>query len=643
MSRQPSGIPDFSRQPLAVDYIDNYAPQLHPAFAEHESKYDPAVGRYVLSPPSTATGGVAMQKPATQGILPTPAGEAEATNGDEAESMLFWNDVFPEAMKRLQDSGVEPEGRKAVGCSIRELADWDQVYKVLERCHMEYIDDKSWAGKIKKGWRSFADNDAATLQNASQLLIPDVEYVSPVKATIDILLDAINRAAETRRQVLESVTELEKKFSTAQQFLKVFPSDDDVLEAAISLVASVLTAVEKMIGFFVKSRARKAISAVFKGENYESGVIGSLEDITNASDELHREATKAGWSESARNWRKAEERHAEVVEAFLKTQGDVQEAREDIREARNEIIDHQDSAKNEILSLISVLEHNKDLQVKQAMEKGIELGWYMRSRIPQSEPECPLTADDIWELFGVFSVEDDDTQFILERQERLPQPERATSESVVLHSQFRAWMVAPISGKLLVEADFTIHHEISALSVVCSTLLQAFRANPRFISLAFFCGLHTDPFDHDSGPRAMLMSLIAQLIIQFPFDLCASSQVDLSWLDWGEDPHIGDLCELFFWLIDQLPSTATVMCILDGIHIYERKGYIEELVEALGCLLDMTLDGFVAATVKILVVSPRRTSEVREEFEDSVLRLLTNSRGGDVNQRMLFHKVKQVH
>lgn len=204
----------------------------------------------------------------------------------------------------------------------------------------------------------------------------------------------------------------------------MFPSDDDVLEAAISLVTSVLTAVEKMIGFFVKSRgksfyrypdleassyhlltvwhlARKAISAIFKGEDYESGVIGSLEDITNASNELHREATKAGWTESARNWKKAEERkhrpfaihlnsyflvqsdifypgHAEIVEAFRLAREDVQGAREDVRGAREDvrgardnIIDHQDSVKNELknemLSLISGLEHNVNLRVEQAM------------------------------------------------------------------------------------------------------------------------------------------------------------------------------------------------------------------------------------------------------------------------------------
>lgn len=186
MSRQPSSIPDLSRQPRAVDYIDNYAPRLHPAFGECDSRYDPAVGRYVLSPPSAAPGGVAMQKPSTQGGPPTPA---EGAKGDGEDSMLFWNDVFPEAMRRLQDSGVEPEGRKAAGCSIRELAGWDQVYQVLERCHLDYIDDSSWTKKIKRGWRSFADNGAVPLQNATQLIIPDIEYASPVKATIDILLD----------------------------------------------------------------------------------------------------------------------------------------------------------------------------------------------------------------------------------------------------------------------------------------------------------------------------------------------------------------------------------------------------------------------------------------------------------------------
>lgn len=56
----------------------------------------------------------------------------------------------------------------------------------------------------------------------------------------------------------------------------------------------------------------------------------------------------------------------------------------------------------------------------------------------------------------------------------------------------------------------------------------------------------------------------------------------------------------------------------------------------------MALDNFVAATVKVLVVSPRRTIEVRHEFdEDSVLHLVTNeSLGGDANQRILLHRVK---
>lgn len=321
--------------------------------------------------------------------------------------------------------------------------------------------------------------------------------------------------------------------------------------------------------------------------------------------------------------------------------------------------------KNELLSLIGGLENNMRQRLDEAMgehrmawkylmtqrlthffqnqEKGIELGWHMRASTPQPTQEWTLTAEDLWDLFGPFSVEDDDTQHIIERQERLPPRDRSTSEGVTLHSQFRSWMVAPVSGKLLVEANFTIHHEMSALSVLCSTLLQAFRTNPRFISLSFFCGLHTDPFDPDSGPRSMLMSFIAQLIVQFPFDTSAlHQQVDISWSEWDEDPETDELCELFFWLISQLPATATVMCIVDGVHAYERENYLEDLVEALGCVLDMALDGFVAATVKVLIVSPRRTVEVRQEFdEDSVLHLISeNVLKGDVNQRMLLHRVK---
>jgi hypothetical protein len=49
------------------------------------------------------------------------------------------------------------------------------------------------------------------------------------------------------------------------------------------------------------------MSAMFKGEDYEKDVIGSLDDITAKSEALRYEATKADMSQSAKNWRMAEQ------------------------------------------------------------------------------------------------------------------------------------------------------------------------------------------------------------------------------------------------------------------------------------------------------------------------------------------------
>lgn len=50
------------------------------------------------------------------------------------------------------------------------------------------------------------------------------------------------------------------------------------------------------------------MSALFKGEDYEKDVVDSLQDITSKSENLRHEATKADMSQSARNWKLAEQR-----------------------------------------------------------------------------------------------------------------------------------------------------------------------------------------------------------------------------------------------------------------------------------------------------------------------------------------------
>jgi hypothetical protein len=257
-----------------------------------------------------------------------------------------------------------------------------------------------------------------------------------------------------------------------------------------------------------------------------------------------------------------------------------------------------------------------------------------------------MTQDDLWDIFQSFSYEDEDMKQTIEKQERLPSHERAVVENLLGHSRFRDWMVSPISRELLVQGDFTGDRQISALSVFAATLITALRGRPKYISLIHFCGVHKDlNEDVDAGPRGMIMSFIAQLLWQWDFDTTSlPNYVDLSWEEYEEDPTLEDLCALLTWLVHQLPPGQTVFYIIDGVHQYEGDIYVEELIGAMACFLDTTLDENVGATVKILVTSPCRTVEAREAFHDDAVLLLTQNPNAsiDAGPRRFQHQVSRV-
>lgn len=88
---------------------------------------------------------------------------------------------------RLEANYEEPTGRRETAYSIRGLQDWDQVYQTLEDCCREYLGDKGWAAKVKKGWRELSDNIGQAQQALN--LVPDVSYITPIRGTINLLFE----------------------------------------------------------------------------------------------------------------------------------------------------------------------------------------------------------------------------------------------------------------------------------------------------------------------------------------------------------------------------------------------------------------------------------------------------------------------
>ena len=215
-----------------------------------------------------------------------------------------------------------------------------------------------------------------------------------------------------------------------------------------------------------------------------------------------------------------------------------------------------------------------------------------------------------------------DVAFVMEKKEQIPASERALTERIIGTQLFQNWIVSPSSAKLLVHWDFRLPKTIagvSPLSVFCTNLAQALRGKERFVSALFFCGLHIDAAECGGrvGGRAMLTSLIVQLLRQHPFDTRPlHHDVHLAGLQEG---NLDVLTKVLVWLVRQLPQTMTLLVIIDGAVLFEREEFDTEALPVFSSLLQLAADPNVPASVKVLFTSTPGTDIIRGAFEEQDL------------------------
>jgi hypothetical protein len=111
----------------------------------------------------------------------------------------------------------------------------------------------------------------------------------------------------------------------------------------------------------------------------------------------------------------------------------------------------------------------------------------------------------------------------------------------------------------------------SPLSYVSAMLAQSLADNADFPVLRFFCGMHTDEgSDRLTGPSGMVKSLIGQLL---DFITQREQNIDLSFLGNLSTKrflkNVRSLVDLFVQMVNQLPRSYAVFCIVDSIWWYE--------------------------------------------------------------------------
>lgn len=215
---------------------------------------------------------------------------------------------------------------------------------------------------------------------------------------------------------------------------------------------------------------------------------------------------------------------------------------------------------------------------------------------------------DLLDFLSATGLDEADIKHVMESREVIILKGQDRTNAMMSNAKFRNWLVSPSPQELLVHGNSN-SRPISSLSFFCAMLVLGLRGVDKFWPVVFFCGCH--PYWDYGGPRTMITSLIAQLLVKRPFDLSFVNHEHVYQMDIG---NIETFCYVFSQLIQQVDADETVFCVIDGINYYEgQEEILQETASALRILLDLSKGHKV---FKILVTSPSSTEFVRQAIED---------------------------
>ncbi|KAI1748401.1 hypothetical protein F4782DRAFT_534505 [Xylaria castorea] len=611
--------PAFVLHTPAVDFIENRMSEYHPAFDVNGFRYSPTQSQFVplagptmhIASPST----LAPPPPPPAALTPP---RPRSTHGS-INNMDFWTEVFPEAMSRLnQESMPESEvcGRQ---WGIRHLSVWPNVQAKLDMARRDYDfrNGQYHVGKFRRKLRLVMDKVVAPLQQGMKL-IPHNDMISPVVSVIGLLLDAYRQAAEVRETVNSGFDDIPEVFARMDFYFKSYPKDQNILMASVGLVLTIFKAVEEAVRFYTSAQAKHAGRVILTGEQYQQRLLNSLSEIRTYSDILETQARMSFTHRVLSDGNEARNSQAAIMQDNWAT-----------HRALGAILQQERVGQVEIAWIGNLLNHV--LGFLGDRERNWPPGPLIPSRpttpagliLPMHSGPPPWTPRELWSRLHIPNFDETDLQHILHNAGDTILEDRDRAEQVLATQHFRAWIVSPNSAKLLVHGDFAdtaaANRPVSPFSVLCATVVKALRlsvAEGKVISLVFFCGCHLANGEY-SGGGAMMRSLIAQLLRQFPaVSIESDPGVVIQEVERGD---LKQLCALFVYLVRRLPARMTVFCLIDGINECESEEYLHSMDAVVLALLFLVNESTTRpwmAKFKLLLMSPQPTVEVRQVFDE---------------------------
>jgi hypothetical protein len=234
---------------------------------------------------------------------------------------------------------------------------------------------------------------------------------------------------------------------------------------------------------------------------------------------------------------------------------------------------------------------------------------------PQYYPQPFLSDTDLFHAIGVQVNEPiEDVDHVLRHRDQFDIAAQTQAQQLLSSEDFMRWMKSSLAETLFVKGHFQIvgPGRVSVLSTLCATLSLNLSKNTHYIVLHAFCGLHEAHSHQNDGPNWLIRSLIAQLLLSgvtFNLDFINTR----AFAEQIKSHYLQDLCSIFRLLIEQLPNTATIVCIIDGVNRFESEIWKAEMNDVLFILNQTVRNKFLKPSFKLLLATPFSNTRFLED------------------------------
>ncbi|KAE8152985.1 hypothetical protein BDV25DRAFT_47977 [Aspergillus avenaceus] len=503
---------------------------------------------------------------------------------------------------------------------------WEEVMSELNEAEELYVrKGKGAVNFVRKGFRIAGDYSAAITPWLG--LIPHGNGLELLSAGLTLMFSIAKQNADNRGRILNAFHDIPAIILRTGEQQNQLASVDILRQQAINLYTVVVQALADLIFLFHGSKSgsfrirAKRISKRLFAPTYTAIQIDEiLQAVQQSVDEFkyHREMVQTQIAvDTYHNTVLIQHSTEQIFDSFSGLTYGVDKLHDSSEHTHVQL----DGVQDQLSSIITELEASRTRQhsmYQPGMEAQAALCRFILNDFPTflnavTSMSTPMVKSQSFlsrmQLLNCLAVSPrasiDDVDIVLKQPVVFNAEGQSLSQQVLSSNEFLRWMQTSHAETLFVQGDCSIvgPGRVTPLSALCATLSLNLSKHSDSLVLHFFCGLHESPSSSTAGPSGLIRSLIAQLLLTratFGLDFINTRAFAESICSHS----VYDLCHTFRQLIEQLPKSAVVVCIIDGIVRFESDAWFADLMEVIHTLNQILANPALHPVIKLLVTSP---------------------------------------